>query len=371
MLCQFTFKNVTSYRGETTLTFSDAARGECLLRDGAEVSEVPGAVVAVCGPSGAGTSAALEALSALILLVVKPLLALDGEELRRRGSLPVLPIRPFAFDEQSKHQPTELGLVLRCEGIEYRYELAWSDGSIAREALFRGESGAAGRQTLLFERRGNEALLGNMPADLRIPEDRVLPRRIPLLACLAAWCDNAEIDALVHWFMSCRFNHVGVCFYHSCGLSPCEQDELLGSPKEAQRLVSYLDAGIEGVCIANGNVVVRRRVGASVHELSLEEESSGVRAALRLVPSVLASLRAGGLVVADGLGERLPPEHMKRIAALFRDPRCNVGGGQLLLSARDERHLYEAAFRREELWRAEKDSVGVSALRHWDGAGCE
>lgn len=332
------------------------------------MSEVSGAVTAVCGPSGAGTSAALEALSALILLVVKPLLALDGEEVRRRGPLPVLPIRPFAFDEQAKHQPTEFGLVLRCAGAEYRYELAWADGGIVSEALFRGEPGAAKRPTLLFERRGNEASQVNIAAGLRIPEDGMLPRRIPLLACLAAWCDNAEVGALISWFMSCRFHHVGVCFYHSCGLSLREQDELMSNSAETQRLISYLDAGIEGFRVAEGDVVVRRRVGATVHELSLEEESSGVRTALRLVPSVLASLRTGGLVVADGLGERLPPELLKRVAALFRDPRSNRGGGQLVLSARDERHLREAAFRPEELWRAEKDNAGASTLRRQDKA---
>ena len=87
MLCQFSFQNFKSYKGETTFDFQAVAIpefAESLLACKVETKdnkEIKGAcllpVGVIYGPNGGGKSNLLQALSSLIFTVVKPIRDLE------------------------------------------------------------------------------------------------------------------------------------------------------------------------------------------------------------------------------------------------------------------------------------------------------
>ena len=74
MLCQFSFKNYSSYRDETTFDFQAASIPEfsdSVLRQEGCSDLLP--VGVLYGPNGGGKTNLLRALSCLISLVVRPI----------------------------------------------------------------------------------------------------------------------------------------------------------------------------------------------------------------------------------------------------------------------------------------------------------
>ena len=73
MLCQFSFQNFKSYKGETTLDFQAATLPEfkeTLITEEKATDLLP--VSVIYGPNGGGKSNLLQALSCVISTIVKP-----------------------------------------------------------------------------------------------------------------------------------------------------------------------------------------------------------------------------------------------------------------------------------------------------------
>ena len=145
MLCQFSFQNFKSYKGETIFDFQAAAIPEfsesllaCKIKT-KENKEVKGEsllpVGVIYGPNGGGKSNLLQALSCLISTVVKPIRDLE----KTRESMIIqqrVSYEPFLLDETSREQPTEFE-VFFCQGKnEYRYNLSLLNEEIVAESLY-------------------------------------------------------------------------------------------------------------------------------------------------------------------------------------------------------------------------------------------
>ena len=78
MLCQFSFQNFKSYKGETTLDFQAATLPEfkeTLITEEKATDLLP--VSVIYGPNGGGKSNLLQALSCVISTIVKPVHELE------------------------------------------------------------------------------------------------------------------------------------------------------------------------------------------------------------------------------------------------------------------------------------------------------
>ena len=98
MLCQFSFENFKSYKGETTLDFQAAVLPEfkeTLIQEKNATDLLP--VSVVYGPNGGGKTNLLQALSCVISTVVKPV-----NELQKNRQTFILQqnidATPFLFD---------------------------------------------------------------------------------------------------------------------------------------------------------------------------------------------------------------------------------------------------------------------------------
>ena len=78
MLCQFSFQNFKSYKGETTLDFQAATLPEfkeTLITEEKAMDLLP--ISVIYGPNGGGKSNLLQALSCVISTIVKPVHELE------------------------------------------------------------------------------------------------------------------------------------------------------------------------------------------------------------------------------------------------------------------------------------------------------
>jgi AAA15 family ATPase/GTPase len=73
-------------------------------------------------------------------------------------------------------------------------------------------------------------------------------------------------------------------------------------------------------------------------------------------------LEAGTTLIIDELNAKLHPLLMRYIINMFHDPMLNMNNAQLIFTAHDLFSLTKDTFRRDEIWFAEKDQMGLSKL---------
>ena len=159
MLCQFLFRNFESYRDETIFDMQAEHLQEfpdSLITFDKAGSLLP--VSVIYGPNGGGKTNLLRALTALVSIIVSPI--------RELGSARIPPViqqkadaTPFAFDEESKREPTEFRIFFRRNEYEYSYYIALTQGTVVAESLQRKQLGGK-RPAHIFDRKNQDVTLG-------------------------------------------------------------------------------------------------------------------------------------------------------------------------------------------------------------------
>ena len=80
------------------------------------------------------------------------------------------------------------------------------------------------------------------------------------------------------------------------------------------------------------------------------------------MPILLIALAEGRLAVIDELDAKLHPKLLRYIIALFKNPKLNTHGAQLIFTSHDIATMKNTVYRRDEIWFVEKDERGVSTL---------
>lgn len=96
------------------------------------------------------------------------------------------------------------------------------------------------------------------------------------------------------------------------------------------------------------------------------EESAGTQLWATLIPSVLSALEDGRTLLVDELDASLHPRLLVRVLELFRNPKVNTGGGQLIFTTHDATLLGTSfgmnVLERDEVWFVEKNPDGATEL---------
>ena len=154
MLCQFSFQNFKSYKGETTLDFQAATLPEfkkTLITEEKAADLLP--VSVIYGPNGGGKSNLLQALSCMISTIVKPV-----QELGKNRQNLILQQKvdavPFLFDQTSASDPSEFRIFFRIFRNEYCYYISIKNDEIVSESLYR-KLITGKKSATIFERETN------------------------------------------------------------------------------------------------------------------------------------------------------------------------------------------------------------------------
>ncbi len=364
MLCQFSFQNFKSYKGETTFDFQAAAIPEfsesLLICKSAANKETKGASLlpagVVYGPNGGGKSNLLGALSCMISTVVKPIHDLE----KTRESIIIqqrVNYEPFLLDETSKEQPTEFEIFF-CQGKnEYRYYLALLNEEIVSESLYWRAIGGK-RTGTVFEREYSQIELG--PSISKASINTSVNPKMPYLSFLAINYDIPMIAEVQSWFES--------CIIRNCA-NPVVDHMVMFSQNDPvkNRIIQALnDMGIDlsGYRFDDEEkqLYTQRTVNEKVYELKFSNESDGTKKLIAVLPVLLLALQEGRLVIIDELDAKLHPKLLQYVIAMFKNPKLNTKGAQLLFTSHDMTTMKNTVFRRDEIWFAAENSNHESEI---------
>ena len=367
MLCQFTFQNYKSYKEETTFDLQATAISEfeeSLIKREKCSNLLP--VSVIYGPTGGGKSNLLQALACLITTVVKPIHDLGNTReniIIQQG----FSAKPFLYDMDSVEKPIEYRIFFRKGNYEYRYYLATLKDEIFAETLDRKTIGGK-KPAQIFYREGEVITLG--PTLSKEGVNIKVNEKMPYLSFLAINYNIPVIAEVQEWFESCIIRNYG---------NPIIEMEVMFSENEnvKKQIVTLLnDMGIDiedyRFDSDEKQLYLKRTIAGKSYELSLTEESDGTRKLIAALPAILIALQEGRLVIIDELDAKLHPKLLRYVISLFKNPKVNRNGAQLLFTSHDMSTMKNTVFRRDEIWFAalnEKRSSEIYSLyeiRHED-----
>ena len=357
MLCQFSFKNFSSYRDETTFDLQAAALPEfsdSLIQREKCSDLLP--VAAVYGPNGGGKSNLLMALTCLISTVVKPIHELGKNRIPIILQQTVTSV-PFLFDEVSSGEPTEFRVFFRTNGNEYLYYLALFKDEVVSESLSRKTIGGK-KPARIFDREGSEITLGYSISKSGLNKN-VNPK-MPYLSFLAINYSIPVIEEVQEWFESCVIrNYANSVAEREIMLS---DDEVFRS--NIIQLMNDMGIDIAGFRFdkENSEFYLQRTVGDKLYELPFVSESDGTKKLFAALPVMLLALQEGRLVVIDELDAKLHPKLLRHVIALFKNMDINKHGAQLLFTSHDVTTMKNTVFRRDEIWFAAENEERASEI---------
>jgi len=200
---------------------------------------------------------------------------------------------------------------------------------------------------------------------------------MPLLSFLY---NTYEIDAIteaVGWFKSCLVYASSYSRYSrlSRGNSAKKLYDLRDREKDLNEIIRHMDLGIDGFQIirrsamneesearATYSMKLSHQAKGNEYFLSESEESAGTQKILSLLSDLVLSLQDGRMLIADELDANLHPKLLEQIILLYKNPKINTGGGQLLFTSHDLSTMTNRLFRRDEIWFAAKDESESSIL---------
>lgn len=349
MLCQFSFKNFTSYRDETTFDFQASELTEykeTLIEDGQASPLLP--ISVVYGPNGGGKSNLLKALSCVLSLVVRPIAELEKTRVQYLFYHKV-PVTPFAFDAESSGSPTEFKLYFRINGYEYRYYISLLRDEIISESLYR-KALTGKRPALIFEREGNAVELGLSIRKKSINTE--INPKMPYLSFLAINYNLPIIVEVQTWFESCIVRNYGNRNVESKIMLPFIDDPSSGFNRRYISALNEMGIDISGFRYdtEQQEIFLSRIIHDVNYELPFSAESDGTKKLLAVLPVIQIALSEGRLIVIDELDSKLHPKLLRHIISLFTDRKINRKGAQLLFTSQDVSTMKKELFRRDEIW---------------------
>lgn len=362
MLCQFTVKNFKSIRDEVTFDMQAAAISEHedrIIKDKDEELYLP--VSAVYGPNGGGKSNVLEALRSLVTKVLRPLYATSNNE-EIAIKMKKLVIEPFAFDEETRNEPTEFELFFRTAMAEYRYELTVKKEVIEYERLDRIKL-ETGRKSALFERDEDEINLKGAFARLKTSDE--LSDTLPLLSYLGiTYSKNEVVQDVLDWFdEEIDFLNYGNPMQElRMAVSKSEDVKRLMLQMIQEMDLDIVDFRVEEKENDRIEVFTKHVVDEYEAELNLFDESSGTKKLFGLLPFIAKSLLRGTTLVIDELDAKIHPVLLKYLIMTFSNMEKNKKGAQLIFTSHDLSTMNSEVFRRDEIWFVAKGNRQNSKL---------
>ncbi len=357
MLCQFSFQNFKSYKGETTLDFQAATLPEfkeTLITEDKAADLLP--VSVIYGPNGGGKSNLLQALSCVISTIVKPVNELE----KNRQNFILQQTNdavPFLFDEISANEPTEFRMFFRINKNEYCYYIALKNDEVMSESLYR-KAITGKKSAMIFERETDGITLG-YTINKKSINTSVNPK-MPYLSFLAINYDIPVINEVMNWLESCIIRSYA---------NPIVEHQIMlakDASYKAQfiRALNDMDIDITDYRYDEDThqLFMKRILGYHEYELSFSEESDGTRKLIAALPVILLALREGRLIIIDELDAKLHPKLLRYVISLFKNKEINKFGAQLLFTSHDMYTLKNTVFRRDEIWFAAQTEAHESEI---------
>lgn len=339
----------------------------------------------IYGGNASGKSNLILAMRALSYLVKSSSL------LKNEDMIPAY--EPFLLDHTAAVAPVEFEInFIAKNGIRYNYVVSFSKKEILHESLYFYPGSQPAK---LFDKKsGSKISIGeSLGGDISNIEAKLLPNQL-----LLSKSANEKIESLepVHAFFRRHF------FVFNSSSDFAEQGLIRSFTKRIHKnkservkdnvnqLLQFADIGITGISIKEHseeefnfpkdlddrikrNFVDENRLQVRSHHdvysdgkvvgdigFSLDQESKGTQKLLAIGSMFIEGLRDGDVVIVDELDNSLHPMLTRALVNMFHSPRTNPKNAQLIFASHDVSLLSAEIFRRDQIYFAEKNSLGYS-----------
>lgn len=276
-------------------------------------------------------------------------------------------VENFRLNATTAVEPTTMEATFTDGDFIYRYGFEVDNKAVRVEWLYKRASKKRAKEMEVFYRDGNETTVHPKSQLLQELVTKKMVRDNALLLSTAAQFNETTAVNILHWL-----GDTNILF--------CSEDEELWKKAikyldddELRRRITafarYADLGIEDITKTGNRIVSHHRQyddeGREVNNVSFSftsNESEGTIKYFSLAYPIIDALDNGKRVIIDELDSKLHPLLVKRIVALFNDPKTNPNGAQLLFTAHDTFLLSAGLFRRDQVWFTQKDSFGATEL---------
>lgn len=393
MIIQFSVSNYRCFRSLQTLNLS--ATGDTSLSDNCIDRALPGLTgkrwlkgVGIYGANASGKSTVLDALSALMHLVLSSAKVTDAKE-------PVQHIEPFGLCPDGPTPPTAFGLVFVAEGIRYEYRVAATRERIWHESL---RAFPSAREQVWYSRDWDpEASAYSWTPERptgfrRDPQLEGYTLRNMLFLSKAVANNREELEPVYGWFKErLRFLDLGANRPLSHSFTLKQVEEQAEYAESIVELLRHADIGVSGAgavenppdgealekYINSAPEDVRERLrkrkwlipelthqGADASDIPLpwNRESAGTHRLFALAGPWLDILKQGLVVCVDELETSMHPLMVRELMRLFMSEKENANGAQLIFTTHNPLLLDTTLIRRDQVWFADKDEEGAAHL---------
>ncbi|NCC53314.1 MAG: hypothetical protein EOM20_19175 [Spartobacteria bacterium] len=393
MIIQFSVSNYRCFRGLQTLNLT--ATGDKLLSGNCIDAELPGLTgkrwlkgVGIYGANASGKSTVLDALNALMRLVLTSAKVTDAKE-------PVQYIEPFGLCPDDPKPPTAFGLVFVAEGIRYEYRVAATCERIWHESL---RAFPSAREQVWYSRDWDtEASVyvwtPERPTGFRRdPQLEGYTLRNMLFLSKAVANNREELQSVYDWFKErLRFFNLGAHHRLSHNYTLRQVEEKTEYAERIVALLRHADIGVSGAgavenppdeetlekYINSAPEDVREQLrkrkwitpelthqGAGAFDIPLpwDTESAGTQRLFALAGPWLDILHQGFVVCVDELETSMHPLMVRELMRLFMSEKENAHGAQLIFTTHNPLLLDTTLIRRDQAWFTDKDEEGVAHL---------
>ncbi len=356
MLCQFSVKNYKSYRDETTLEMQAENIKE--FEDSLILSEKDAKkflpISVIYGPNAGGKSNLLEAFVTLSTNVVFPIAMI-------KQTIKVLPMQVVPYKFCDEETPTEFEVYYRVGKSEFRYNIDFLKDKIVYESLYVLTENAK-RPAKVFIRENDIIDLGDELERNKVKTNNNL--EIPFLSFLSVSYDIDIIKQAIEFFLNTMIISFSNDDVENALNDMAFEDEIKLKVIELFRKmdIDVVDYRAEKISNDNYKIFMKHIIDGKEYELNLADESKGTQKLFSLLPKLISSLNYGSLTLIDEMDAKLHPKLIEYIIEMYKNPKINKKGAQLIMTSHDLTTMTSDIYRRDEILFASKNVENVSEL---------
>lgn len=367
MIEEVSFKNILSFKNETTLSF-EATSDKSI--ETSHVVEMPNGtrllrLALVLGANASGKSNLLYALEEL-----RGFWTFNPSDMDSKTG-----IEPFMLDSDTTHEPSEFNLKIWIDGVRYWYQLRLTGKVVLIEKLFYYKTT---QPIMVFERRfeDGQSVIKTNPAVQKIDGETLKMLSLNCLPNMSVFAARGRVNMkFSHVDNFRKWIHGGFMptIYPETDMTKFARRMLKDNNEFKSYMLNFLkmaDFNItglnehpdeEGLRKLGFEHTVENERGREMYELNFGHQSNGTRRLLGIEAAVFDLCLNGSFLMIDEMDASLHPEIMEYILRQFL---LEASQSQLLITTHYDGLLRTVndLIRKDNIWFTEKDKSGASQL---------
>lgn len=289
---------------------------------------------------------------------------------------------PFALDEDSKNEPTEISISFIVNDIKHIYSLTYNREEILAEKLTYSPK-AKGSSAVLFEREiaeGQNSEIKKYTAKYGTWINKSLMQKFVVFnnkLIISKFLYDIPHELITPAAKYLANIHIANGYHNKMINQLWDEFRSWLADDEKRRhklieLLSFADLGVKSFKIDENEerlqkvLLTHERFNGDNRiediDFSFDNESYGTRQLFILGGKILQALETGSPLFVDEMDTGFHTYLSSFILDIFRDEEINKKNAQLILTTHDINLLDEDKLRRDQVWFTEKSKKGVSDL---------